>query len=152
MSQPSVPYIGTALVGFSLAIGTASAQQQSSHEEQVLQLEKGYCTAFLKRDAAWLDKYLADDYMGVDSRGRSESKAEALASLKDPQSAYTSCTEKDLKVRVYGDAAVATGRQIYSGTFKGQQYKDRDVRWTDTFVRKGGRWQVVAAHSSLTEK
>jgi len=152
MSQPSVPYIGTALVGFSLAIGTAWAQQQSSHEEQVLQLEKGYCTAFIKRDAAWLDKYLADDYMGVDSRGRSESKAEALASLKDPQSAYTSCTEKDLKVRVYGDAAVATGRQIYSGTFKGQQYKDRDVRWTDTFVRKGGRWQVVAAHSSLTEK
>jgi ketosteroid isomerase-like protein len=152
MAQRFVRYISTALVGFSFAVGTASAQQQSSAEEQVLQLEKGYCTAFLKRDAAWLDKYLADDYTGVVSHGESESKAEALASLKDPQNSYTSCTEKDLKVRVYGDAAVATGRQIYSGTYKGKPFKDREVVWTDTFVRKGGRWQAVASHSSHTEK
>ena len=145
--------ISTALVGFSFAVGTASAQQPSSHEEQLLRLEKGYCTAQLKRDAAWLDKFLADDYAGVDSRGESETKADALASIKDPQNAYSSCAEKDMKVRVYGDdAAVVSGHQVYSGTYKGKSYKDREILWTDTFVRKGGRWQCVASHSTAITK
>jgi hypothetical protein len=136
-----------------LSVGVAAAQQQFSHDEQLLQLENGYCTAQLKRDAGWLDKLLADDYTGVDSRGASETKADSLASLKDPQNAYSSCVEKDMKVRVYGDdAAVVTGRQIYSGTYKGKQFKDREVLWTDTFARKGGRWQVVASHSTAVAK
>jgi Domain of unknown function (DUF4440) len=142
----------TALAGFWFALGAASAQQQSSDEEQLLQLERGYCTAQLKRDAGWLDKLLAEDYTGVSSRGVSETKADALASLKDNQNAYSSCVDKDTKVRVYGDAAVVTGRQIYSGTYKGEPFKDRQVLWTDTFVRKGGSWQVVASHATAITK
>jgi hypothetical protein len=145
--------ISTAFVGFSFAFGAAFAQQQSSHEEQLLQLEKGYCTAQLERDIGWFEQYFADDYTGVDSLGESETKAEALASFKDPQNAYSSCLVKDMKVRVNGDdAAVVTGREIYSGTYKGNQYKDREVLWTDTFVRKGGRWQLVASKSTAVTK
>jgi hypothetical protein len=151
MNESFVRSIGTALIG-SFIVGAASAQQQSSDEAQLLQLEKGYCTAHLERDAGWLGKLLADDYTGVHSRGGSETKNEAIASLKDPKNAYSACVEKDMKARVYGDAAVVTGRQIYSGSYKGEPFKDREVLWTDTFIRKGGRWQVVASHSTAVKE
>lgn len=153
MSRNFVRSISTAFVGVSFAVGAAFAQQQSSHEEQVLQLENGYCTAQLKRDSSWFEKYLAEDYTGVNSRGGSETKADVLASLKDPQNTQTSCLEKEMKVRVNGDnAAVVTGREIFSGTYNGKLYKDREVLWTDTLFRKDGRWQVVASQATAVTK
>jgi hypothetical protein len=153
MSRTFVRPISTSFVGFSFAVGAAFAQQPSSHEEQLLQLENGYCTAQLKRDSGWHEKYLAEDYMGVNSRGASETKADVLASLKDPQNTQTSCLEKDMKVRVHGDhAAVVTGREIFSGTYNGKIYKDVEVLWTDTFFRQDGRWQVVASQATVVTK
>ena len=49
----------------------------------------------------------------------------------------------DVRVRVYGDAAVATGRIRSEGTFRGQPRGGR-TRFTRVFVRRGGRWQLVA--------
>jgi hypothetical protein len=54
----------------------------------------------------------------------------------------------DIQVRVFGDAAVVTGRTHGVGDFAGTPY-DVVIRFTDTFVRRVGRWQAVASHSSL---
>jgi hypothetical protein len=152
MRHSLLHWISTALVALLFALGTAFAQQQSSDEEQVLQLESGYCTAQIKRDAGYLDKLLANDYAGVSSRGVRETKADVLASAKDRNNTTSSCVDKDVKVRIYGDAAVVTGRQIYSGIYNGEPFKNRQVLWTDTLVRRDGRWQVVASHATPVEK
>jgi ketosteroid isomerase-like protein len=59
-----------------------------------------------------------------------------------------SVSADELKVRVFGNAAVVTGRD----TLKGAQYKGKDLsgqyRFTDVFVQRDGRWQAVASHSS----
>ena len=57
-----------------------------------------------------------------------------------------------MKVRVYGDAAVVLGRNTVK-----EQYKGKDIsgqsRFTDTWVKKDGRWQCVAtAGSKITKK
>jgi len=44
-----------------------------------------------------------------------------------------------MKVRVYGDTAVVTGRGIYKAKYKGVDYSS-DERWTDVFVKNNGRW------------
>jgi ketosteroid isomerase-like protein len=50
---------------------------------------------------------------------------------------------------VYGDAAVVTALATRSGTLRGATYKDRQVLYTDTFVRREGRWQCVASQSTV---
>jgi ketosteroid isomerase-like protein len=122
--------------------------QQGTPEQQVMQLERDWCTAALKKDSAFLGHVLADDYAGVGSRGKKETKPEALADLSDKASTVTACVDTDVKVRVYGDAAVATGLGTRSGTYKGVAFKDRKFLWTDTFIRKDGRWQCVASQGT----
>jgi ketosteroid isomerase-like protein len=61
--------------------------------------------------------------------------------------AFDSCGfGRCVSVRVYGDAAVATGRTRASGRSHGQDVTVV-LRFTDVFVRRGGRWQVVASHA-----
>ena len=60
-----------------------------------------------------------------------------------------SCVDSDVKVRLYGDTAVVTGLGTRSGTRSGVAFKDRKVRWTDTFVKRDGRWQCVASQGTI---
>jgi ketosteroid isomerase-like protein len=53
----------------------------------------------------------------------------------------------EMKVRVYGDAAVVTGRDIIKETHEGKEIS-RQERWTDTWVKRAGHWQCVAGHTS----
>ena len=54
-----------------------------------------------------------------------------------------------MKVRIYGDAAVVTGIVTRTGAYKGVPFKDRQHLFTDTFVRRDGRWQCVASQGTL---
>src|SRR5438874_8372395 len=104
-----------------------------------MQLERDWCTSSVKKDAAVLGRILADDYTGVGSRGTPQTKAEALADLNDKTSVVTSCVDTNVKVRIYGETAVVTGLGSRGGTYKGVPFKDRQLLWTDIFVRRGGR-------------
>jgi ketosteroid isomerase-like protein len=57
----------------------------------------------------------------------------------------------DVKVRIYGDTAVVTGRGIYKEKYKGADYHS-DERWISVFVKKNGRWQCVASQATLIDK
>ena len=129
-----------------VAGGTAA---QRSAEEELLQLERDWCTASVKKDAALLGRVLADEYSGVTNSGVVTTKAEVLAALKDKNSSTDQCVDDDMKVRLYGDAAVVTGLGTRSGTFEGAAFKDRKFLWTDTFVKKDGRWQCVASQGTV---
>ena len=54
----------------------------------------------------------------------------------------------DMKARVYGDAAVVTGRNTSKETLKGKDISGL-YRWTDTWIKEAGRWQCVATHASM---
>lgn len=127
----------------------AAVAQQNSAETQLLQIERDWCAANLKKDAAALDRILAADASLIGLRGRMQNKSEALADLKDTTSSVTACSDTNMKVRVYGDTAIVTGEGTRSGTFKGTPFKDRRALWTDVFVKKDGRWQCVATQSTL---
>jgi ketosteroid isomerase-like protein len=81
----------------------------------------------------------------IGSDGALRNKAEALAAMNDRK--YESAVEEDLKVSVYGDAAVATGIWRAKGTEKGKPFEEVE-RFTDTYVKTGGQWKCVASHSS----
>jgi hypothetical protein len=56
----------------------------------------------------------------------------------------------ELKVRVYGNTAVATYKDTYDILIKGER-RAHSVIVTDTFVKLGGEWKQVASHGSVTK-
>jgi len=123
--------------------------QIGSVEQELIRLENGWNDATVKHDWAFFDQILADDYIGTDFDGNVGTKPQFLESLKSGESVMTSSITDDMKVRIYGDAAVVTGRT----TTVNEQYKGKDLsgqyRWTDMWVKDNlGRWRCVAEHVS----
>lgn len=126
---------------------TLAQTQTGSEEKELIKLEKGWNDSYIKHDWTFLDRILADDYIGTQSDGSVLSKAQEIADLKANESVITSIASDDFKVRVYGDAAVVTFRLITKEQTKGKDTSGQ-FRVTDTWIKRDGRWQCVADHLS----
>jgi hypothetical protein len=135
-----------------LVFGQAPPQQagpskSASVEQELINLEEGCNTAFVSGDVASLDGTLANDYINTDENGTVTTKAQTIADLKSGDLKFSSIVNDDYKVRVYGKAAVVTYREILKGQYKGKDFSG-PCRETDTWVKRAGQWQCVAAHES----
>jgi len=147
------------ILGVSLLVGLGSAasyaqkpdkKASAKADQELMQIERDWCSAVLKKDVALLGRILHDDYTAVLSSGRTSTKANEIADLKSGAVAMTACTDDHVKARVYGDAAVVTGRGTRSGATKERgAFKNLQFLWTDTFVRQDGRWQCVASQATI---
>ena len=112
-----------------------------------MKMERDAAAALTKRDVTGFDAIFADDATFTGPDGAVQTKAQLLADVKSGALAIQSTEISDLKVHVFGESAVAT----YATTDKGK-YKHRDIsaryRWTDVFVRRGGKWQIVAGQDT----
>jgi ketosteroid isomerase-like protein len=136
------------LVSAVAIIAQTLGQPKSEHTEQeLITLENGWNDAIVKHDWAFIDRILADDYVGTTFDGIVKTKAQSLASLKSDETVITSEVADDYRVRFYGDTAVVTFRISEKSQLKG---KDTSVqeRVTDIWVKIAGRWQCVAEHAS----
>jgi len=132
---------------------TAKAQKADagSVEQTVMQMERDWVQASLKKDTAVMEKILADDWAGIDFSGKTNTKAQSIADLKSGASATQSIDLGDMKVRVYGNTAIVTGSDTEKSTYKGKDSSGKYV-WTDVFVNRNGRWQAVASQSIKLDK
>lgn len=140
-------FIVLSLTLFLAGLAAVAWAQQEKAQQELVQLERDWCTAILKNDAALLGRLLADDYSGIGTRGIA-TKASTLAAMKGTDSVVTTCVDDNVKVRAYGDAAVVTGHGRRVGTTKGVPF-DREHLYTDTFIRRNGQWQCVASQSTV---
>lgn len=131
-----------------LVAPAARAQAPSAAEQELIKLENAWSTAWQKRDVAALDRLCAAEYLSTDSDGKTTTKAQDLQDVKDPTTTLTSFKLENLKVHIYSDAfAVVTGSNTEQATFKGKD-DSGTFMFTDVFVKRDGRWQVVATQSS----
>jgi ketosteroid isomerase-like protein len=121
--------VSVAVLVFGVAI-LAKTQTQSV-EQELINLENEWADALVKHDWVFIDRILADDYVTTDPEGNVSTKAQEIAFLKSRESALTPCVHHEMKVRVYGDAAVVTGRSTINETYKGKDFSG-NYRWTDT--------------------
>ena len=136
----------------SLAFGQGSKAVDSDAIAAITKLENDAVRADLAGDASFYQNYLADDWTGGSSRGTWDTKQSLLADMKDTKNNKTNSSSiSELKVRVYGDVAIATYKSTYDALIKGQHYA-RTVISTDTFLRQSGGWKQVAGHSSQAAK
>jgi len=114
-----------------------------SVEEQIKKIEKDRAAAVTKADVAALEAVTSDDYTLIDRNGRVRDKAQTMSAIKTGDIKITSNEVSDLKVRVYGDTAVVTGRADTKGTIGGRDVSG-PMLFTRVYVKKSGRWQSVA--------
>jgi ketosteroid isomerase-like protein len=117
----------------------------------LLQIERDWTQAGLKKDVKAVDRIIADDWTAIDFQGKTQTKAQVLAEMKSGASVSQSVELGEMKVRVFGDTAVVTGSDVEKSTYKGKDSSGK-YAWMDVFVKRNGQWQPVASASTKMEK
>ena len=120
-------------------------------KEEIRALEAARNEAIVHGDAAALESMTSDDYTFVTLRGELRTKAEIVKGFSTGAFKYESREISGLKVRVYGNAAVVTGRSSQKGTEDGKDYSGA-YRFTRVYVKQDGRWLTVALQATLIER
>jgi ketosteroid isomerase-like protein len=120
-------------------------------EQDLMQLEQKLADAIVKGDMAFFGSHLADNATLTDPSGMVNTKAQLEADVKSGALKLESSQIDDMKVQTHGDAAIVT----YKTTDKGK-YKEMDIsgeyRWIDVFVKKDGKWMIVASQGTPIRK
>jgi ketosteroid isomerase-like protein len=130
------------LIAAVLVVAASSVFAQDV-QEQLKKMEMDRAAAVVKADVATLDKTTSDDYVLINMNGRMSSKADMIEAFKSGSSKLTSEELSDLKVRVYGNTAVITGKAAVKGTLGGTDATGT-ILFTRVWVKKDGRWQSTS--------
>ena len=126
-----------------VALSLAAAQSTTKVQDEIKKLEQDWAQANIKSGATAVDQYEADDIVTTDPSGGVTDKAQNKAELGSGDLKFDSIELSDMTVHVYGDTAVAAGTNNLHGTYKGQDISGK-YRFTDTWVKRNGKWQAVA--------
>jgi hypothetical protein len=127
----------------------AVGQKVNKVEAELMQIERDIGQANIRRDKAYFQRIEAEEFIFTDSAGGITTKAQDVASLDAPQGDFklVAYDVDDMKVTIYDDVAVVTGRSTTVSKGKDREITNKS-RFTDVFVKRKGQWQIVAGHSS----
>jgi ketosteroid isomerase-like protein len=105
--------------------------------------------AWVAGDRTAIENIIASDWTVTGPDGRISARSDVLRDVFDTRvHRITALAIDDVRARVFGDAAVVTGRTHGRGEY-GEAGYDVTIRFTDVFVRRNDRWQAVASHASV---
>ncbi len=130
------------LLGIAVSIFAVDLAAQPTTADALLRVARWRFEADFKADKAALDSLLADDLTYGRTSGVRHNKGEvmALVGAGGPY-ALDYSTPDSLVARVYGETGVVTGLLKVKLTAQAAPYT---LRFTDTWVRRNNRWQLVA--------
>ncbi len=134
-----------------LAASATMAAQEKSDASTVRSLELKWTEAYRQHNIDILSSLLAEDFVITIEDGSVYSKAGYITHSADSSTHVQVAELSDLKVRIHGDTAIVTGAYHEKGESSGKPYEYHD-RLTDTWMKAGGKWQVVASHYSVPYK
>ena len=112
--------------------------------EEVTRLNRRWMEAYVRRNTAFLEQYLAEDYVSTFPDGTVLDKQGEIESLKSGDIALTEMTPSEMNVRTYDGAAVITGRSTIKANVKGEKVSG-EYRFTDVWIKQDNRWLAVAS-------
>jgi ketosteroid isomerase-like protein len=130
-----------------VGLGSAAQQTDSAAEAErtIAAMEAEFVRAALDADAAALERLWAADYQFTAPNGLAITRDAYRSMIEAKAVSYERLELQGLKVRVFGDAATATGRIDDRGRAMGHIVDGVDDFLT-VYVKRDGRWQQVASH------
>ena len=145
MNRSSTSFVFASVLAVAALVGLAWA---ANVEEELKKLETDRAAAAVKGDVATLEKQTSDDYTFINLYGQMSDKSQMVDNFRTGRTKLTSNEVSDMKVRVYGNTAVITGKADVAGTIAGKDTKGQ-IMFTRVYVKKGGSWQSVAFQQTL---
>jgi len=122
-------------------------EQKARIEETVRKVQERRFQAMITADIPALNQILAEDMVYTHTTGQADTKKQFLDSLASGRVKYESIQVNEATVRVYGSAAVVTGRASMKVS-SGSQRMSFQIRFTDVYANRDDRWQMVAWQST----
>ena len=121
-----------------------TANVQDADTRALLQLEDDWASALVKRDRVTFERLLADRFIYTENDQMMDRRA-VLNSVVGGSDTVAAAHNDSMVVHRFGPVtAVVTGWLVVGGRGANGQFQRR-YRFTDTWVKRGGRWQIVAA-------
>ena len=112
-------------------------------ESEVRLAERQRFEAMMKQDVASLDTLLDDELDYIHTGGDLQSRQQFIDMIRKQTLVYESIAPSGVRVRVYEGLALATGR-AQMRVRSGSGVSTFDIRFTEVYVRRGGRWLLTA--------
>jgi ketosteroid isomerase-like protein len=127
-------------------IAMTAFAQPPDDKNVLLQIEQGWNLALKNKDVSWFEQNLADDLTDTSSgNGALHSKVEDIAALKKDKTVYDSLDLSNVQVRIEGNAGIVTGVNHLKGKDENGELFDVKLSFTDTCIKRNGRWLVWAS-------
>jgi ketosteroid isomerase-like protein len=126
-----------------LLLATSVATSAGDPVAEIRALEAAHNAALAGRDVAALEKMMAEDFTFVTPRGDLRNRQDVLKAVAAGGIGNEYLESSDLRIRIYADTAVVTGRAVQTAQRAGKDYTEK-FRFTRVYVRRGGQWLAVA--------
>lgn len=136
-------FIAVLLAGLS----PAHLGAQGRDARTLLRLEDEWAAALVRRDTATFRRLLAPGFVYTED-DRMMDRDELLREIATGTDTVVAAHNEEMRVHSFGTTAAVTGWLIVRGRGPGGPF-ERRYRFTDTWVIRGGRWQIVAAQDYL---
>lgn len=127
----------------------ASPQASASKDlqQQLLEIEKKIALANNACDYDYFRAIEAKEFIFTDSNGHVTTREQDLAGEKDCKKTDYKHDFDEVRLLRYPNTAVLNARHTVAGQHNGKDFRV-STRFTDVFIWRDGRWQLVAGHSS----
>lgn len=115
--------------------------------EELMSVATEWDRAMLENDPESIGRFMADDWVIIGPDGSVSDKSDFLRLVESGALTHDVMESSDMRVRVYGDAAVVVARGVSAGRFHGQPFHLIE-RATSVFVRQASHWRCVLTHLS----
>ena len=137
-----------------LATGAAQAGDQVSHwaspgdpdAKTITALEDMWAHTACSSVPAALKAAFAEDFQGTSPKGKRYGRPTSWGGEGDD----TDCQLQQIQIRLFGDSVVvAYGNESSVSKKKDGTAKKHCLAWTDTWLKRSGKWQIIAAQDSV---
>ena len=132
---------------YAVAVLALAVSLHADDFEELRRMDKELAVATWTGDALWFRQNLSEDYVLVTPNGTVLTKRDVVSELATPGMKMNPFEAIEVQIRVYGDSAVINGRMLQRYTLGRVKYAN-DLRYTDVYVKKKGRWLLVSGHAS----
>lgn len=122
-----------------------ASYDQAQAKAEIEKIERAWADVAVSGDPTVIESIFAEDFIGISPDGVRYTKQEFIEDTRAHPLGFTSISVDEIRVRFFGDTAVAQGHETFTRKDGGQ---GRFV-WTDVLVRRDGKWQLVAAEDIM---
>jgi len=116
---------------------------QDADARALLRLEDDWARALVKRDTVVFQRLLASGFVYTED-DKTMDRTTVLHEVGSGSDTVTAAHNEAMQVHRFGATALVTGWLVVQGRGSSGSF-DRRYRFTDTWVKRGGRWQIVGA-------